>query len=264
MTGGDPPMPALRGRRIVVTRTRDRAAGIVDALHQHGAEVVVVPLITTVPRASPAEIEEAASALARAPDPRWAVFSSATGARLVLNVVGKEALDGVGVAAVGPATAAAVAACGVSVDLVAPEHIAEGLASALVARGVRGATVWIPQAEGARPVLADRLAAAGAEVRVTIVYRSAMPSDAVSRLEAALSNGVDAITLTSGSTARHLARALAGRSLPSGVVIACIGPQTAREARDAGLEVDVVARDHTVAGLVEALREHFVTRQPVP
>jgi uroporphyrinogen-III synthase len=41
-------------------------------------------------------------------------------------------------------------------------------------------------------------------------------------------------------------------------VIACIGPITAETARDVGLRVDVVASEHTVEGLVEALKQSLV------
>ncbi|MDO8612460.1 MAG: uroporphyrinogen-III synthase, partial [Dehalococcoidia bacterium] len=41
-------------------------------------------------------------------------------------------------------------------------------------------------------------------------------------------------------------------------VVACIGPITADTARELGLRVDVVAAEHTVPGLVAALREGMV------
>ena len=43
-----------------------------------------------------------------------------------------------------------------------------------------------------------------------------------------------------------------------GVKIACIGPVTAEAAREAGLKVDVLARESTVAGLVDALKSYYV------
>ena len=39
--------------------------------------------------------------------------------------------------------------------------------------------------------------------------------------------------------------------------IACIGPQTAATAQDLGLQVDLVATEATVGGLVDALVAHF-------
>ena len=41
-------------------------------------------------------------------------------------------------------------------------------------------------------------------------------------------------------------------------LVACIGPVTAATARDLGLRVDVVSEEHTIPGLVSALKTHFV------
>jgi uroporphyrinogen-III synthase len=49
-------------------------------------------------------------------------------------------------------------------------------------------------------------------------------------------------------------------------MVACIGPITADTARELGLRVDVVASEHTVPGLVRAVREHEmkVEERPLP
>jgi uroporphyrinogen III methyltransferase / synthase len=72
------------------------------------------------------------------------------------------------------------------------------------------------------------------------------------RARAALRAGVvDAVTFTSASTVRGFVGALgAVRGAPT---VVCIGPVTAREAREHGFTVGAVARPHTIEGLVAAL-----------
>lgn len=245
----------LAGRRIVVTRTREQAEGLVDRLHAAGASVAVVPLITTVPIAEPDAIARVAAETAGAAPPRWVAFTSATAVRLVIGAAGADALSGMLVAAVGPATATALEALGAPPDLVAGDHDAAGLAAEMLARGLAGATVWFPVAEGARGGFADVLRDAGASVTVQHIYRTVMPVTAPERLSAALAGGVDAITLTSGSTARNLVQAAGLGGLPRGVAIVCIGEQTADAARRAGLGVSAIAGVASVDGLVTALSE---------
>jgi|HubBroStandDraft_6_1064221.scaffolds.fasta_scaffold37032_2 uroporphyrinogen-III synthase len=245
----------LAGRRVLVTRTRDQAEGLVDRLHAAGAAVEVVPLITTVPIADPEAIARVAAEVAGAPPPRWVAFTSATSVRLVVGAAGVSALSGLLVAAVGPATAAALEAEGVAVDLVPDTHDADGLAAAMIQRGMSGATVWLPVAEGARGGFAESLRGGGASVDVQHIYRSVMPASAPQRLRSALAGGVDAVTLTSGSTARNLVEAMGSGGMPPEVVIVCIGEQTAAEARASGLRVHAVAGDTSVGGLVSALTE---------
>lgn len=259
MIGVDMP---LAGRRIVVTRTREQAAGVVDRLHALGATVVVVPLISTVPIATPDEIVRSASELRSAREPRWVAFTSATAVRLVVGAAGVESLDGLLVAAVGPATARVLEDAGRTPDLVAADRDASGLAGALLQRGLAGAIVWFPAAEGASERLVEALRGQGATVTVQHIYRSVMPDAAPERLHAAIGAGVDAITLTSGSTARHLASILAAGSLPAGISIVCIGDQTASEARAAGLPVHAVAVEASAEGLVQAVRE-CLTAEPL-
>jgi uroporphyrinogen-III synthase len=245
----------LAGRRVLVTRTREQAKGLVDRLHAAGASVVVVPLITTVPVAAPDAIVGTAVAVGTAPAPRWVAFTSATTVRLVLGAAGIDAIRDMQVAVVGPATAAALETEGRKPDLVANDHDAEGLAAAMLDRGVAGATVWFPVAAGARGGFAEALRNAGATVTEQHIYRSDMPEAAPERLRAAFESGIDAITLTSGSTARHLVEAVGASGVPERAAVVCLGEPTAEEARRAGLTVAAVARIASIEGLVDALTE---------
>jgi uroporphyrinogen-III synthase len=245
----------LAGLRVLVTRTRDQAEGLVDRLHAAGASVAVVPLITTVPIADPDAIARVAAEVGEAPPPRWVAFTSATSVRLVLGAAGVAVMSGLLVAAVGTATAAALEAEGVAVDLVPSKHDADGLAAALLQRGMSGATVWFPVAEGTRGGFAESLRRGGASVVVQHIYRSVMPDSAPQLLRTAFAGGLDAITLTSGSTARNLVQAMDPAGVPPGVVIVCIGEQTAAQARASGLWVHAVAANTSVEGLLRALTE---------
>jgi uroporphyrinogen-III synthase len=219
-------------------------------------------MITTVPIADPDSIVRTAGETQAAAPPRWIAFTSATAVRLVLGAAGQAAVSGLLVAAVGPATAAALTAEGVEPDVVASEYDAAGLAASMLERGVSGGSVWLPVAEDARGGLAEALRTGGAAVTVQRIYRSVMPESAPERLRAALAAGIDAITLTSGSTARHLVQALGGEAVPPGAVIVCIGDQTAAAARTAGLDVRAVADVASVDGVVNALIE-CLTPEPL-
>ena len=71
---------------------------------------------------------------------------------------------------------------------------------------------------------------------------------------------IDVVTFTSSSTVSNLMALLGGDATSlKGMTLACIGPITAETARDAGLAVDVVAKESTIPGLVNALVEYFST-----
>ena len=69
---------------------------------------------------------------------------------------------------------------------------------------------------------------------------------------------IDIVTFTSSSTVSNLITAVGKeREVLHKALIACIGPETASAATKAGLRVDIVARNHTVPGLVEAMEQYF-------
>jgi uroporphyrinogen-III synthase len=155
----------------------------------------------------------------------------------------------------------ALAARGLRADLVPPAYVAEAVAEALIAQGIAGRRLLLARAAEARPVLPERLRAAGATVEVLPLYRTVPPPDLAERARALLTaEKIDIVTFTSASTVRHLVAALGGTDLLRSLTVACIGPVTAQAAAELGLRVDIVAPEHTIPGLVEALIAHESTR----
>jgi len=96
----------------------------------------------------------------------------------------------------------------------------------------------------------------GAAVDEVVAYRT-LGVGAPDELKALLEEGqIDVVTFTSSSTVRNLVASLQGRTPGNALsrcLVACIGPVTARTAERLGIRVDVVAKEHTIAGLVEAI-----------
>ena len=231
----------LAGRTVAVTRPRAQADGLSRRLADLGARVVQAPLIRTEP--VPGDpIDPSAHDIV--------VVTSPNAPALLLERIGGDAraLHGVEVAAIGPATAAALREVGVVADLVSERAVAESLLDLLAERAA-GRRVLIARAEEARDLLPDGLAARGAEVEVAVLYRTVpvVPDSA-----AAL--GADAVAFTSASTARAFAAAFADRDL-DGVRGVAIGPATSAAMRELGIPVAAEAADHDLDGLVAALVE---------
>jgi uroporphyrinogen-III synthase len=241
----------LFGRRIIVTRAREQASGLVERLAALGAATVELPVIEIGEPADGGEALRAAAARVGGYD--WVTFTSANAvARFfaALTDVGLDtrALGGRRVAAIGPGTAEALSAAGVRPDLVPERFVAESLLEAFPAGPGR---VLLPRAAVARDALPAGLTERGFTVDVVEAYRTAVGRPTPEALSAAAS--ASAVTFTSSSTVTNYL-AVAG-DLPVPPVVACIGPVTAETARAAGLTVDVVAAEHTIDGLVLALVE---------
>jgi uroporphyrinogen III methyltransferase/synthase len=239
----------LAGLRIAVTRGEAQAGTLLAALRARGAEAIALPLIALAPPEDPAPL---AAAIARLDAYDWIVFTSANGVRFFFAAAGGRPVRA-RFACVGPATAAALAACGFAAEKIPERHVAENLAAAFAPEELRGRRVLLPQAAGARDTLARLLAAAGALVDAVAAYRNTIPSGAGEAVAEVLrAKHLDWVLFTSSSTVENLV-ALAGREALRGVRIASIGPITSETCRRNGLEVAAEALPHTEEGLVRAL-----------
>lgn len=252
----------LFGKRILVTRAREQASDLARRLEELGAEVAEFPAIAIQPPASFAPLD---AAIGRLAEFRWLILTSANGVRFFwerLLAAGKDARDlaGIKVAAIGPATAEALAARGIQADLVPREFTAEGLLEALEPEGLSGAGVLIARAAEAREILPEALGQRGARVEVVPAYRTVKSPEDAAALQALLeARSIQAVTFTSSSTVRHFLDAAGPEAarLLEGVIVASIGPVTAETAAAAGILSHVVPDCFTIPALVEALARHF-------
>jgi uroporphyrinogen III methyltransferase/synthase len=256
----------LSGKRVLVTRAREQAGSAAALLRERGADPVVVPTIELHPPSDPSAMIDAVQAMAERYD--WVVLTSANGVDRLWAEMRRQGKDArafgrAKVAAIGPGTAAALARCGITPDVVAKEHRQEGLATALLLAvdPARRPRVLLARAEVARDVLPDALRAAGCEVDVVSVYKTRSPHRPLLLALATLLEGgeIDVVTFTSSSTVDHLCDALEARALEllGKTCIASIGPATSATAAKRGLRVDVEATASTIPGLVVALERHF-------
>lgn len=208
--------------RIVVTRPEARAGELVRRLESLGHEVVLCPLIETVPLGDE-PIDLAGY--------DWVVVTSRTGAALLAE----RARGGwPRIAAIGPGTAEALRERGLEPALIPAVSTQEGLTAEFPRPPGR---VLFAGAEGARRHLVEEL---GADF--LSLYRTV-------ELAPADSPKGDFVVLASASAAAAFAR------LDAQIPAVSIGPETTRAGREAGLHVVVEAHTNDLEGLVEAVRD---------
>jgi uroporphyrinogen-III synthase len=246
----------LDGKLVVLLRAAGQGGTLAAELRALGARILEVPVIAIAPPADPRPLEEA---VARIDAYDWIVFTSPNAVAAFLEACDRPIRSRL--ASVGPGTSARLREAHLDVALEAKASHQEGLAAALVAQGVKGAFVLIPQSEIARDALVRTLDGAGARVTAVTAYRIVDgEADVTPLLEALDAGRVDAICFTSASTARNLARRIGGaelaRRLETGrPVAASMGPIASAALRELGVARVVEAREHTAAGLARTVRE---------
>lgn len=253
----------LAGKVVIVTRAAAQAGPFHALLEAAGADVVLLPTIVIEPPDSWVQLD---AALARAGEYRWVIFTSVNGVtmtrrRLAESGRGAEALGGARVAAIGPATAEALAGWGLGAAVVPDEYVAEGLAARLRGLLAAGDRVLLPRAAETRDLLVRELEGMGARVDEVAAYRTRPALQRAAEVRLLLERGgVDVVTFTSSSTVRHFAALFAPGELPRllrGAQVACIGPITRATAAELGLDTAIMPGEYTIPALAEAIVAHY-------
>lgn len=258
---GVPPMDI----GVLVTRPREQADGLMQALQARGMRPIPFPALAILPPRDPHLIEARLRELASF---HLAVFVSPTAAQRGLAALAALGLDWpatVAMAAVGAGTAQALARLGAGPVLHPQEggdseHLLALLDGLPAWRDMTGKRVLILRGEQGRETLGQALAARGAEVVHLACYRRGMPEGAdPAPIRAQLaSGGVHAVTVYSSETLDNLLRLLgedaaALRPLPLFVP----HPRIATQAQALGLTRVVTCPGgdaQIAAGIVEYFR----------
>jgi uroporphyrinogen III methyltransferase/synthase len=248
----------LHGKRIVVTRTRRQAGQLSARLARLGADVLEIPTI----RVGPVELGEGERAKLGAMSEHfdWIVFTSANGVTEFFNAFDRLRLDirGLGpvrFAAVGPATAQAVRAWHLQVDLQPEIYTTEKLAEAFAKVEIRGKKVCLPHGNKADPFLADYLRKNGASVEEWTVYETQPETEDRNGARARyLREGAHFITFTSASTVENWhalqLQTAEGAPQPRGI---SIGPVTTMKLRDLNYQDVIEAPAATIDSIIETI-----------
>ncbi|MCA3131381.1 MAG: uroporphyrinogen-III synthase [Betaproteobacteria bacterium] len=196
------PALLLGGRVVLVTRPAGQAEALCRAVQALGGEALALPTIAieALPQAAQRVAEAAAAGM------EVAVFTSGNAARIAWPLLRAAGATPAYVAAVGEGTAAALREAGCAVAVQVPERAdSEGLLALPMLEQVAARRVVIFTGEQGRDVLSASLQGRGALVRVTAVYRRALPAAPKAEVVARLRAGaVHAVTVSSAEGGRNL------------------------------------------------------------
>jgi len=252
----------LFGKRLLLCRAREQAQDSASAILQRGAAPELLPLIEIEAYDNDRPLFACIPQVAKA---NWVIFTSANGVERFRRAViraGKDAriFGSSRIAVIGPGTARPLEQWGIKPELIAKEHVAENLASELLASGPASSAILIRALE-ARDTLPESLRAAGISTEIVPAYQTRKLSQKqreplLARLHA---HTIDAVLLTSSSMADSLVMALgdSAAEVLSRVCVASIGPITSATLEKHGVTPSVTATTYTVEGLLDALEIHF-------
>lgn len=245
---------SLRSQRIVVTRATHQAEELAAPLRDLGAEPILLPLIGIAP---PDDKSALVNAAQHAAEYDWIIFTSANAiAAFMLELPETDDWFRPRIAAIGPASAEVAEQYGLRVELMPEKYIAESLAEAFRRFPLDGKRILIPSAAVTRDIVPNELRKRGAAVDVVEAYQNVIPPEAPQQAKEVFQDPLpDWITFASSSAVDHLI-ALVPIDMLNQIKTASIGPATSATLARHGLAVTSEAPQHTIPGLIEAMRSY--------
>jgi uroporphyrinogen III methyltransferase/synthase len=250
----------LFGRRIVTTRAREQSGDLHRKLEDLGADVLELALVEIKPFV---DRDLTLEVFAEVGHYDWLVFTSANGVRHFFDLFLKgfrdlRALGVMRIACVGEATARAVRALHLEVEICPETASADALAEAMIATGsLDHGKVLIVTGNLNRDTLVNKLQDARAIVDRIQVYENRRTELAEDPAAGEFRrHGGDAILFSSASAVQSFVAQAAALQLASGAkrpLTGSIGPITTDAMRQAGIAVDFEAKEATLDGFVGAL-----------
>jgi uroporphyrinogen III methyltransferase/synthase len=258
----------LFGQRVLVTR--EHTEGF-EPLGELGAELIEFRTIEIAP---PDDWTELDRAIEKIDSYDWLILTSVNGVkyffqRLMDRDRDIRELKGVKICAVGSKTAAAIKKYGIKIDLIPRKFNAEGLIEAFTAehesgRGLKGSRFLLPRADIARDVFPQKIKELGGEIDVFTAYKTVKPGVHGKRLKRFLKQGkISIATFTSAATFNNYMEIMGedALSLLQDVIIAAIGPVTAKAVEKAGLKVHIMPEKATVNAMVNEIIDWVTKKQ---
>lgn len=205
MPDGESPLDQLS---VLVTRPSHQSQTFCNALQRAGAATARLPTI---------EIVYSAHAVDLLANNRHdlLIFTSANAVRAALQTADAvQLLNGKTVAAIGPVTSAALAQCGVSVDITPTQHNSEGMLAALSCIDLRNVGVAILRGDSGRHLLYEQLQPRAHSVDYLQLYQRRLPAIAPAEIEAAVAS-TNVTTVSSDLGLLNLVKLLPPRQLAS-------------------------------------------------
>ncbi len=253
----------LFGKRIVVTRARAQASGLIADLTELGAQCIEIPTIqvTAPPDNTPLE-----NAIANIRQYDWIVFTSVNGVKFFFDTLFKSKKDvrsmgHLKCACIGPVTKEELMQHGIVSDVLPESYRAESVIDAFSGMDIKDKKILLPRAREARSILPEELAKMGARVDEITTYITKQVEEKKQQLiELLESRGIDMITFTSSSTVKNFKALLLQDQLAKlleNVKIASIGPITSDTAVAEGITPDITATEYTIPGLINTITEYY-------
>lgn len=248
-------MSCISNLKVLVTRPEKQAEKLCALLNKIGMIPVKLPVLEIVASEEEVKIREILSQLHYY---QWLFFVSVNAVNFTLRANNGKIpkLQGVGVIAIGQATASALRNVGINVDLM-PERgfNSEAVLALPELQQLSGKSCLIVRGKGGRELLPETLKKRGAKVDSLEVYQRVQPKVDVNHVENLLDNNeLDVITITSVEALINLLKIFgSNKQLLFSIPLVVISERIGKVAKQLGFTQIVISEQPSDTALVKAI-----------
>ncbi|MEJ6949824.1 uroporphyrinogen-III C-methyltransferase [Natronospora cellulosivora (SeqCode)] len=251
----------LSGKRILLTRSREENSKMASKIEASGGEAFFLPAIKIEGPIIDDRIKEY---FYKIKEYDWLLFTSTNTVNNFFAIMKELNLDircltEKKIATIGPATEQSLNKVGIYSDIQTEESTAKGLAETLIKEMEKEQKILLPGSNLARKELSNTLSKAGHQVDRITIYRTTLPDHQGKRYDLFFTERkVDLICFTSPSTVENLCNITEKYlDIIQEIPVVCIGPVTANAAKEHGFDVQDVASEHNIDGLLKSVIKVF-------
>ena len=253
----------LFNKKFLITSPEPGASKIASHLENFGAEAIKLPVIKIVPVENFLIIDKAIKEINKY---HWIIFTSQNGIDLFMKrfiLKGKHLKDfkAIKFAVIGKVTGGKLKKYGIKASFIPKKYNSEALLSGLKKYSLKGKNILIPRAQETSKVLPLGLKKIGAKVDEIVLYRIQNEKVNCNKVKSLLKeNNADVVAFTSPSGVKSFFNLFTKKEIIyyfNKISIASIGPVTSKAIEEFEMKADIMPKEYTIKGMVEAIDNYF-------
>ncbi len=238
----------MKFKNVLILRPKEQIDELKNRLLAIGLNPIAIPSIELIPDFS--TIDEAIS---RIENYDILIFTSANAVKFTLSRVKNfDVFRNIKIAVIGPKTGDALRLFNLKAHFMPDKFISDEIVSIL--NDIKGRRIILFRSNLARKDLVISLETKGAIVDDIVAYKIIL-LNIRDELKKAFEIGIDLVIFTSSSTVISFLNSIEDINNLNKVKFLCIGPITRKTAIENGLNVDYMAREYNIEGIIEKIKE---------
>ena len=237
-------MLPLKNKTVLITRSANQVAEFINQLEALGANTITLPLIENITINQNELIKKV-----NQNNYDWIIFTSTNAVKFFFESISAKTITSK-IAVVGAKTGQLIKELDLKVNFTPSEFTAKHLANEIPVS--ENDTILIPRSSLAKNDIIDILEKRNCVIEAISIYENNSINYSTEEIKKVFNQKIDYITFTSGSTVQSFIKQ--GIRLKTEKVI-CIGPETAKIAKQNNINVAAIANPHTIEGMIKVISQ---------